>query len=89
MPDYFVWLEYCAAAPVSKNVKSDELRYADGHQHGVRPTQDQLDGLLPSLMGNVSAAYATYNRTHPAAVVVVPSNAAITRDRLFKTRSAH
>jgi len=89
MPDYFVWLEYYAAAPVSKNVKSDELKYADGHQHGVQPTQGQVDGLQPSLTSNVSAAYATYNRTHPAAVAVVPSNAAITQARLVKTRSAY
>ena len=53
MPDYFVWLEYYAAAPVSKNVKSDELKYADGHQHGVQPTRGQVDGLQPSLTSNV------------------------------------
>ncbi|MGK5029026.1 hypothetical protein [Janthinobacterium sp. MDT1-19] len=89
MSDYFVWLEYYAAAPVSKNVKSDEMKYADGHQHGIQPTQGQVDGLQPSLTNNVLAVYATYNRTHPAAGAVVPTNAAITQARLIKTRSAH
>lgn len=88
MPDYYVWLEYYAAAPVSKNVKSDELKYADGHQHGVQPTQGQVNGLQPSLTTNVSVVYATYNLAHPGAVVAVPSNAAIAAARVPKTRSA-
>lgn len=89
MSDYYVWLEYYAAAPVSKNIKSDELKYASGHQHGVQPSQIQVNGLQPSLTANVSAAYAAYNKAHPGAVVAVPSNAAITTARTIKTRSAH
>ncbi|OYO29017.1 hypothetical protein [Janthinobacterium sp. PC23-8] len=89
MSDYYVWLEYFAAAPVSKNVKSDELRYASGHKHGVQPSQIQVDGLQPSLTTYVSAAYASYNKAHPAAVVAVPTNTAITAARTIKTRSAH
>lgn len=88
MPDYYVWLEYYAAAPVSKNVKSDELKFADKHQHGVQPTQGQVDSLQPSLTANVQGVYATYNVAHPGAVVAVPNNAAITLARQIKTRSA-
>ena len=88
MPDYYVWLEYYAGAPVSKSVKSDELKFADKHQHGVQPTQDQVDSLQPSLTANVAAVYAAYNRTHLAAAVGVPTNADITQARSVKTRSA-
>ncbi len=89
MPDSYVWLEYYAVAPVSKNVKSDELKYSDKHQHGVQPTQTQVNSLQPSLTSNVQAVYATYNSTHPTAVVAVPSNADIQQGRAVKTRSAH
>jgi hypothetical protein len=89
MPDYYVWLEYYAAAPVNRNVKSDELRYADGHQHGVQPTPGQVDGQQPSLTVNVAGVYATYNLAHPGAVVAVPHEAAIKLARVVKTRSAH
>lgn len=88
MPDYYVWLEYYAANPVDKNVKSDELKYADKHQHGVQPTQTQLDSLQPSLAAEVAAVYATYNRNHPQAQQMAPNNAAIAAARTYKTRSA-
>jgi len=86
---YYVWLEYYCAAPVSKNVKSDELKYADKHVHGLQPTTTQQDSLLPSLYANVGTAYATYNQGHPDGVLAVPSNAAIQLARQVKTRSAH
>lgn len=84
---YFVWLEYYCAAPVSKNVKSDELKYADKHEHGVQPTQQQVNGLQPSLTVNVNAAYATYNGKNPNAPQAVPGLQAITNGRVIKTRS--
>jgi hypothetical protein len=84
---YYVWLEYYAAAPVSKNVKSDELKYADGHQHGVQPTQAQVDTLQESLNYNVAAVYATYNNNHLGAQVPYPGNAAVQAGRVVKTRS--
>lgn len=86
---YYVWLEYYAAAPVSKNVKSDELKYADGHQHGVQPSQIQVNGLQPSLTDNVTAAYSTYNGSHPQAPAAAPTNGVITAARIVKTRSEH
>jgi len=84
---YYVWLEYYCAAPVSKNVKSDELKYADGHQHGVQPSQGQVDGLQPSLTVNVNAAYANYNANNPGNQQALPALAVITAGRVVKTRS--
>jgi hypothetical protein len=86
---YYVWIEYYAAAPVSKSVKSNEFKYADKHQHGVQPTQSQVDDLQGSLQTNVAAAYATYNGLHPTAVVAYPGNAAVQAARSVKTRSAY
>jgi hypothetical protein len=84
---YFVWLEYYAAAPVSRNVKSDELKYADGHVHGVQPTQEQTDSRQASLNANVAAVYATYNRAHAADIVAAPADDAIEAARTVRTRS--
>lgn len=89
MSSYYVWLEYYAAAPISRNVKSSELRYATGHQHGVQPTPAQRNGLRPSLRANVAGAYATYNAMHPAAQVAAPAAAVIDGASVQRTRSAH
>ena len=50
---YYVWLEYYAGAPVSKNVKSSETKFYTGHQHGVRPSQNDIDGLESDLEARV------------------------------------
>ena len=84
---YYVWIEYYCASPVSKNVKSDELKYYDGHQHGVMPSQEQVNTLQPSLTANVEAAYEKYNESHPNAQQVAPTNAVIKNGRTVKTRS--
>lgn len=84
---YYVWLQYYCAAPVSKSVKSDELKYADGHQHGVQPTQNQVDSLQPSLTVAVNAAYGNYNANHPNAPQPVPALQTIINGREVKTRS--
>lgn len=89
MSDYYVWIEYYAAAPVSRNVKSNELKYFTGHQHGVQPTQVQVDGLQSSLADNVTKAYEDYNDNHPANLATAPTNDAITQARVVKTRSAY
>jgi hypothetical protein len=85
---YYVWLEYYAATPVSKNVKSDELMYYDGHQHGVQPSQTQVNTLSQSLINEVLAVYATYNSAHVNNQVPPPAANVITADRTVKTRSA-
>ena len=84
---YYVWLEYYAGAPVSKNIKSEELKYADKHEHGVQPSQTQVNGLQTPLTNNVTAAYATYNRLHPQNPQVGPTTGVITAGRIVKTRS--
>ncbi|WP_256081533.1 hypothetical protein [Massilia sp. YIM B04103] len=89
MSDYYVWIEYYAAAPVSRNVKSNELKYFTGHQHGVQPTQEQVDDLQSSLTNNVTTAYEDYNAKNPANLAAAPTNDAITQARVVKTRSAH
>lgn len=83
---YYVWLEYYDAA-IAKNVKSDELKFYDGHQHGVQPSQNQVNGLQPSLTANVQAAYATYNRLHPDTPLVAPAAVVIQQGRTVETRS--
>ncbi|QBR70888.1 hypothetical protein CU048_05890 [Beijerinckiaceae bacterium] len=85
---YYVWLEYYAASPVSKNVKSDELMYYDGHQHGVQPSQTQVNTLSQSLIGEVDSAYDTYNKAHVNNPASAPAPNVITADRTVKTRSA-
>lgn len=83
---YFVWLEYYAA-PIAKNIKSNEFKYADGHEHGVQPSQTQCDNLQPSLTSNVQDAYDKYNLAHPQATLAAPNNATIQQGRSVKTRS--
>jgi hypothetical protein len=84
---YYVWLEYYAAAPVSKNVKSDELMFSDKHKHGVQPTPEQKNSLLPSLYTNVEEVYDKYNFAHAAAPVEYPGNDSVKTGRSIKTRS--
>ena len=84
---YYVWIEYYCASPVSKNVKSDELKYHTGHEHGVQPLQTQVDSLQSSLTAAVQAAYAKYNKTPGNTAQTAPTNAAITLARAVKTRS--
>ena len=76
---YYVWLEYYLA-PASKNVKSTELKFYDGHQHGVAPSQDQVDSLQSDLQITVQQA-AT------AKTVAYPGDAAVLAGRTVKTRS--
>jgi hypothetical protein len=87
MPSYYVWLEYYCPPPVAKNVKSSELKFADKHQHGAKPTQAQLNSLQPSLTMNVTDAYNKYNNAHLAAPQAVPAAVVITQGHSFKTRS--
>ncbi|NVE01787.1 hypothetical protein [Massilia sp. BJB1822] len=89
MSDYYVWLEYYADAPVSRNVKSNELKYFTGHKHGAQPTQEQVDKLQSSLTDNVTEAYEDYNDKHPANPATAPTDDAITQARVVKTRSAY
>ena len=51
--DSYCWLSYYDSDTL-KTSKSDELKYADKHQHGVQPTEAQWDSLLPSLTQNVN-----------------------------------
>ena len=74
---------------MNKNVKSDELKHADKHQHGVQPSQTQKDSLLPSLYSNVAAAYDVYNNQHATAQITAPSDDTIKANKIVKTRSAH
>jgi hypothetical protein len=84
---YYVWLQYYCPAPVSKSIKSDELKYADKHQHAVQPTEQQKTSLLPSLYANVQAAYANYNVAHAGAPVLYPGDPTVLAGREVKTRS--
>ena len=76
---YYVWLEYYLSA-AGKNVKSVELKYADGHQHGVQPTQSQVNSLQPDLQAGVSSAALK-------AKVTYPGDEAVQDGRQVKTRS--
>ena len=80
MSDYYCWYQYYFAG-VHKSIKSDELRYAQGHVHGVQPTAQQWEGLQASLYTNVEAAATA---AHP-----YPGNATVLAAAEKKTRSAH
>ena len=85
---YYFRLEYYAAAPVSKNVATDWIKYADKHVHGLQPTQTEISNDLPNLYSNVADAYQNYNTSHPAAVVPYPGNIAVQQGMQVKTKSA-
>ena len=83
MPNYYCWYQYYFAAPVSKTIKSDELRYATGHHHGVQPTAADWTSREPSLYANVRAAGAA--KRPP---VAYPGDATVLAGAEQKTRSA-
>lgn len=76
---YYVWLEYYLAA-AGKNVKSTELRYADGHQHGVQPSQSQVNSLQPDLQAAVFQVAQSKGVTYPG-------DPAVQAGRVVRTRS--
>jgi hypothetical protein len=76
---YYVWLEYYLS-PAGKNVKSTELQFYNGHQHGVAPSQGQVNSLQPDLQAAVASAATKAN-------VVYPGNQAVQSGRSVKTRS--
>ena len=81
MASKYVWIQYYAGPPVSKNVKSTELNYYTGSNNRARPTQRQVDDLQGDLEARVMAAYAK-------AGVAYPGDAAVLAGREVKTRSA-
>ena len=83
-PKYYCWYQYDWGAPFSKKIKSSELNYATGHQHGVMPTDKQWESLQPSLYANVRAAGAA---KRPA--VAYPGDSTVLAAASKKTRSAH
>ena len=76
---YFVWLEYYLSA-AGKNVKSTELQFYNGHQHGVAPSQGQVNSLQPDLQAAVSSTAAK-------AGVAYPGDQAVQAGRTVETRS--
>lgn len=78
---YYVWLEYYLST-AGKNCKSSELKYYTGHQHGVMPSQAQVNSLQPSLQHAVQAAATDKG-------VAYPGNAAVQQGRDVETRSEH
>ena len=83
-PKFYCWYEYDWGAPVSKKIKSDQLNYATGHQHGVRPTDKQWESRLPSLYANVRAAGAA--KRPP---VAYPGDSTVFAGKREETKSAH
>ena len=81
MSDYYCWYEYYWGAPVSKNIKSDERRYATGHVHGVQPKESDWAAIRPSLYTNVKAQAKTG--------AAYPGDATVLSNATKKTRSAH
>jgi hypothetical protein len=79
--DYYCWYEYYFAAPVSKNVKGDELRFAQGHQHGVQPSAAQWQTREASLYANVQTAGDEKDAAYPG-------DAAVLAAAVKKTRTA-
>jgi len=84
MPNYYCWLQYEWAAPVSKSVKGDELRFFTGHKHGVAPTAKQWESRRESLYANVRATGAA--KRPP---VDYPGDSVVLAAATQHTRSAH
>lgn len=50
---YYCWMQYYDNE-THKQTSSDEIKYADGHQHGVQPTQRDWDECLADLIVKVN-----------------------------------
>lgn len=76
---YYVWLQYYLNPP-GRNVQGVEFRYFTGHQHGVQPSQRQVDDLQGDLEARVQAAAIQSG-------VPYPGNDAVQNGRDVRTRS--
>lgn len=83
MSDYYCWMQYYDS-DTSKQSKSDEIRYAQGHHHGVQPTDADWENCLDDLVGVVNGVRA--NANPPLAAL---PDATISAGAEKKTRSAH
>lgn len=81
MSDYYCWEQYFDS-DTKKQTKSDEIRYAQGHDHGVQPTQQQWDDCLADLVVKVNNI-----RTQSGLATLL--SATISNGAERKTRSAH
>lgn len=80
MPSY-VWTRYDCPSPVFSQVKSNEVKFKRTG-HGSKPSDDDVASTRPSLISNVGAAYATYNKNRPVAQqVAAPSDQTIWNDK--------
>lgn len=81
--DYFAWYTYDlqdARGRYVATVRTDELRYFRGHQHGVMPNEVQLAGLQVAL-------YNAVLQEATARSVPYPGNATVLAGASLRTRS--
>jgi hypothetical protein len=85
MTDYYARYTYDlsdARGRFVTTVRTDEIRYYQGHRHNVRPTASQLAALQVALY-NAVLQEATTRR------VPYPGNEAVLAGASLRTRSAH
>lgn len=80
MSGYYCWCQYYDR-DTFKTTSSDEIRYADKHQHNVQPTEAQWMRCLENLFEKV-------NTIRKPPLVVLPRDT-ILLDAERKTRSEH
>lgn len=54
MSSYYCWEQFYDK-DTHKQTSSDEIKYYQGHQHGVQPTQAQWDECLDDLVDKVNS----------------------------------
>jgi hypothetical protein len=83
--DYYAWYTYDLSDGNGRyiaTVVTDEVRYYQGHQHGVRPSQTQLAALQVAL-------YNAVLQKATSSSVPYPGNATVLAGAQLRTRSAH
>jgi hypothetical protein len=83
--DYYAWYTYDLSdgnGHYIATVVTDEVRYYQGHQHGVRPSQTQLAALQVAL-------YNAVLQKATSSSVPYPGNATVLAGAQLRTRSAH
>lgn len=80
MSDYYCWLQYYDK-DTAKQTSSSEIRYYQGHKHGIQPSANNWNDCLDDLVLVVNGV-----RNPPLKPL---SKEVISKDAERKTRSAH
>lgn len=79
--NYYCWLQYYDE-DTKKQINSEHISFYDGHQHGVKPTQEDWNNCLDDLVSKV-------NQNRMASGFSELSKESIWKSAEQKTRSGH